>query len=97
MDSYTSSLRRGYIVELFERHGVFDTFKNQYWPIGNSRTGEASRRRYLRIKAQYQAFLDGRGPEPPVEGLMKQSWSKMQSCSRWKLIFEIFWRRTRTS
>lgn len=29
--SYTSSLRRGYIVALFEKHGIFEEFKTTYW------------------------------------------------------------------
>jgi hypothetical protein len=27
---YTSSLRRGYIIELFEKQGIFDEFKSKY-------------------------------------------------------------------
>jgi hypothetical protein len=61
--SYTSSLRRGFIVALFEQHGLFGDFKKQHWPLGNTPTGETQRRRYLRIKEQYEAFLAGRGPE----------------------------------
>jgi hypothetical protein len=62
--SYTSSLRRGYIVALFEKHGIFEEFKTTYWAFGNTPTGETQRRRYLRIKTQYEEFLAGRGPEP---------------------------------
>ena len=60
--SYTSSLRRGYIIALFEEHGLFDDFRRQHWPVGNTPTGETNRRRYLRIKSDYEAFLAGRGP-----------------------------------
>lgn len=66
--SYTSSLRRGYIVALFEKHGIFEEFKTTYWDFGNTPTGETQRRRYLRIKTQYEEFLAGRGPEPAGEG-----------------------------
>jgi hypothetical protein len=66
--SYTSSLRRGYVVALFEEHGIFDTFKKEHWSFGNTPSGEKRRLRYLRIKAQYEAFLAGRGPEPVSEG-----------------------------
>lgn len=66
--SYTSSLRRGYIVALFEKHGLFDLFKQEHWSFGNTPTGETKRRLYLRIKAQYEAFLAGHGPEPAAEG-----------------------------
>lgn len=59
--SYTSSLRRGYIVALFEKHGIFDAFKKEHWPLGNSPSGESKSRRFVRIKAQYEDFLAGRG------------------------------------
>lgn len=65
--SYTSSLRRGYIVELFEKHGIFEDFKARHWTQGNTPEGEAKRRRYLRIKTQYEEFLAGREPEEPLE------------------------------
>lgn len=61
--SYTSSLRRGYIIELFEQNNIYEDFKNEYWPYGNTTSGESKKRRYLRIKKQYQDFLSGRGPE----------------------------------
>lgn len=65
--SYTSSLRRGYIVSLFEKHNLFDGFKKEYWSFGDTPAGERKRLRYLRIKAQYEAFLSGRGPEAAAE------------------------------
>lgn len=61
--SYSSSLRRGYIVELFEKHGIFEAFKTAHWPYGNTPAGEAKRQRYLRIKKRYDEFLSGRSPE----------------------------------
>lgn len=61
--SYTSSLRRGYIVDLFERHGIFEAFKAAHWPYGNTLKGESKRRRYLAIKKAYDDFLSGRRPE----------------------------------
>jgi hypothetical protein len=65
--SYTSSLRRGYIVELFERHGILDEFKAKHWAHGNTSAGETKRRKYLKIKKQYEDFLVGRGPETGPE------------------------------
>ncbi len=59
--SYTSSLRKGYIVDLFEKHGLFGEFKKTCWPNGNTPSGEKFRLRYLRIKQQYEDFLAGRG------------------------------------
>ncbi len=58
--SYTSTLRRGYIVELFERKGIFDQFKTLYWQEGNTAWGDSQRRFYLKILAEYQDFLAGR-------------------------------------
>ena len=44
---HASSLRRGYIVELFKRHGILDEFKAEHWAHGNTSAGETKRRRYL--------------------------------------------------
>jgi len=57
--SYTSSLRRGYIVTLFESKGVFEDFKSAHWSFGNTPGGERKRSWYLRIKERYEAFLGG--------------------------------------
>jgi hypothetical protein len=65
--SYTSTLRRGYVVALLEERGLFDAFKKEHWQFGNTPTGETNRRRYLQIKARYEAFLGGRGPESAAE------------------------------
>jgi hypothetical protein len=65
--SYTSSLRRGYVIALFEQHGLFDAFKKEHWQFGNTPPGETDRRHYLQIKARYEEFLAGRGPESDGE------------------------------
>ena len=57
--SYTTSLRKGYLVELFEKGGIFEEFKAKHWPIGSTSAGEQERRRVLRIKQRYEAFLAG--------------------------------------
>lgn len=62
--SYTSTLRRGYIVELFERLGLFAQFKKEHWPFGNTPAGERKRLRYRRVKKQYEDYLAGKGTEP---------------------------------
>jgi hypothetical protein len=61
---YSSSLRKGYIVDLFQRHGLFEQFKTDHWPFGNTPGGEREHLRCLRIKARYEDFLAGRSPEP---------------------------------
>jgi len=65
--SYTSSLRRGYIVALFESKGVLEKFKKDHWPFGNTSAGERKRSWYLSIKARYEEFLSGRGVEAEAD------------------------------
>lgn len=77
--SYTSSLRGGYIVALFEKHNLFDAFKKEHWSFGNASAGEIRRWRYLRIKAHYEAFLAGRGSDPAVEGAAEGSSDPQQA------------------
>jgi hypothetical protein len=64
---YTTSLRKGYLLELFEKHGIFDQFKAEHWQLGNTPRGEKERQRVLGIKARYEAFLAGGAPELPPE------------------------------
>lgn len=62
--SYSSSLRRGFIVQLFKEKGVLEAFKETCWENGNTPDGERRIRRYLRIKQQYEDFLSyGQHPE----------------------------------
>jgi Endonuclease NucS len=61
--SYTSSLRRGYVVELFERHAIYDEFKANHWPFGNTPAGEKKHLFYIQTKKRYEDFLAGRGDE----------------------------------
>jgi hypothetical protein len=65
--SYTSSLRRGYVIELFEKQGIFDEFKTSYWAYGNTPGGERRRRRFLKLKSRYEDFLSGRESIPEEE------------------------------
>jgi hypothetical protein len=77
--SYTSSLRRGYIVTLFESKGVFDEFKKEHWSFGNTSAGERKRSRYLRIKERYEAFLSGRGLEPGADSAAEGAFDPEQA------------------
>lgn len=65
--SYNSSLRRGFIADLFEKKGVLSLFMDRYWPNGKTRDGERYLRRYRKIKTQYEDFLAGRGPDQGEE------------------------------
>jgi hypothetical protein len=64
---YTSSLRKGYLVELFENQSIFEKFKTAHWQFGNTPQGEREWRRYLRLKQRYEDFLQGRGTESEAE------------------------------
>ena len=75
---YSSSLRRGYIVALFEKRGVFDEFKASYWEYGNTPAGETKRRRYLRIKQQYESFIVS-----VVFGPSRRRVSNQGCCRKW--------------
>jgi hypothetical protein len=55
--SYTTSVRRGYIVDLFTKKGLFQTFKEKYWPTGNTAWGQRKAEFWLRLKARYEDFL----------------------------------------
>ena len=57
--SYTYSVHRGYIVELFDRPGIFQAFKDQYWPNGDTEDGKKRVRRYSTLKREYEEFLSG--------------------------------------
>ena len=70
---YTSSLGKGYMVALFEDHGLFDTFKKEHWSSGNTPAGETRLRRYLRIKREYEAFLKNGGQEDEGGGESEQA------------------------
>ncbi len=59
--SYTSSLRRGFVVDIFTKKQLFDSFKEQYWPTGNTTWGQRKSEFWLRLKSRYEDFLAGRG------------------------------------
>jgi hypothetical protein len=67
--SYTSSLRRGFVVDLFTKKHLLDAFKEEHWPGGDTPWGERKIRFWLRLKARYEDFLAGQeaGPEEEEE------------------------------
>jgi hypothetical protein len=67
-ESYTSSLRRGYIIALFENKGIFEEFKKAHWPFGNTLVGGRKRGFFLGIKDRYEVFLAGHDPEAETDG-----------------------------
>ena len=66
--SYTSSLRRGYVVDLLTKKGLFEVFKEKYWSAGNTSWGRSKSGFWLRLKARYEDFLaGGSGVIPQVD------------------------------
>jgi hypothetical protein len=61
---YTSTVRRGRMIELFEKSGVLNQFINDAWPLGASSVGDVEKRRCLKISREYNEFLAGE-PRPP--------------------------------
>lgn len=61
---YSSTVRRGYVVALFEQRGIFEEFKAKHWPNGNTPNGLRERASYLRVKERYDEFLEGKIPAP---------------------------------
>jgi hypothetical protein len=76
---YSSSLRKGYVVALFESRGIFGKFKAAHWPVGNTPQGEKKRQRYLRLKQRYEDFLEGRRAEPDPEAEVADDIDENQS------------------
>ena len=53
---YTSSVRRGFMIGLFQKNGIFSAFKEAHWPYGLTQGGEREVRRCLKIKAKFPRF-----------------------------------------
>ena len=45
----TSSVRRGYIIVLFQSKGVFDEFAQEHWAYYRTEKGKSKFRDYLRL------------------------------------------------
>jgi len=58
--SYNSTVRRGFIVQLFQDKDILEPFIQEHWPIGATPLGQRNLRFYLKIKARYEDFLEGR-------------------------------------
>jgi hypothetical protein len=57
-----SSVRRGFMIDLFQKHSLLTRFQQEHWPAGGSPEGQAEVRRCLRLKDDYEAFLNGSTP-----------------------------------
>ena len=65
--SYTSSVRRGFIVDLFQKRGILASFKERCWPSGLTDRGAHRCEFYLKLKSQYEDFLLGRDTQDSAE------------------------------
>ncbi len=54
-----TDVRRGYFIELFRQHGLFEKFKKECWPRGNGKEGEDNCRRYRTAKASFDEAVGG--------------------------------------
>lgn len=62
----SSSLRRGYILDLLERHGIFEEFIDKHWMNGRSKDGESRIKRYRRWFDEHK-YAGPAGPEGPED------------------------------
>ena len=65
--SYNTTVRRGFIVELFKTLGIFEVFKERYWPFGNTPVGIKHTEFVLKIKQRYEDFLQTGTQQTPEE------------------------------
>ena len=59
--SYTSSVRRGFVIDLFTKKQLFDKLKELHWPAGNTPWCQRMSEFWLRLKCRYEDFLAGCG------------------------------------
>jgi hypothetical protein len=60
--SYTSTVRRGHLIRLFEQHGCLADFIGNRWRTGDTPRGQSELRQCLRIAREYDEFLGGEEP-----------------------------------
>ena len=58
--SYTTSLRRGYVLDLFTKKQILEAFKKSHWSAGDTHWGQRKSRFWLHLKDRYLDFLAGR-------------------------------------
>jgi len=77
--SYTSTLRRGYIVDLFQRRGILNDFIQAHWHEGATSQGKSQIRFGMKLKDRYERFLAGEGNSgdtlPEDEDLSEQAFA----------------------
>ena len=64
--SYTSTVRRGYVVALFQQHGLLAEFIANHWPYGTTPSGQTLLRRYESVKNRFEDFSAGIASTMPI-------------------------------
>lgn len=58
-DHSSSTVRRGYIIDLMLQRGIFTKFADNYWPYGNTLSGQNKQLFYTNVKKSFDHFLKG--------------------------------------
>lgn len=77
-----TALRRGYVIALFEREGIWERFKTECWPNGNTHKGQVKCRWYLGLRQQHEDLLAGRGSDDESEAEEVAEEEESQSFAR---------------
>ena len=62
--NYTSSVRRGQLIELFKERGIFDKFLAECWNQGRTKPGKSEIRQKLKILSDYREYIRQNWPLP---------------------------------
>lgn len=54
--SYTSTVRRGFMIELLQRRGLLEAFKQRIWRYGLTPAGQREMRHCLTVKRQFTSL-----------------------------------------
>jgi hypothetical protein len=62
--SYNSTVRRGYVVDLFDAHGIMDEFIRRSWAVGATDWGKKEAEFCVGVKQRYEAYLSAHESDP---------------------------------
>jgi len=82
------------MIELLQRHGLLASFKEAHWRYGLTSGGEAEERRYLKIRAEFAAHLEGGVSPEPFTGAPRKRKSPPRTSSPSKRTSGTFSRST---
>src|SRR5208337_1742980 len=69
---HSSSVRRGYIIQLFQSKGIFDEFCQKHWSNYQTNEGKRLGRWYQKKAEEYQRYLNGGEKEDTKGGEEKE-------------------------